>query len=146
MDIHALPFNRFMGLRLEPAGAAARVHLEARPEYANHLGGVHVSAQFALAEAGCGQYLADELGARARECLALVRRAEARLRRPAQGALWARPRSATAELAAALAELETRGRALLRLEVDVADASGQVASTFSFEWFLRGGDGGGVEA
>src|ERR1035438_8092756 len=58
MDVSAIPFNRFLGLR---AGDTA-LTLPADPKYHNHLGTVHAGAQFSLAEAASGQWLLDRFG------------------------------------------------------------------------------------
>ena len=56
MDITGIPFNQFIGLR-KVAAAAGELALDAAPQYLNHIGTVHAAAQFALAEACCGEYL-----------------------------------------------------------------------------------------
>ena len=57
MNVADVPFNRFLGLRLNGSVLA----LPADPKYQNHLGGVHASAQFSLAEAASGQVAACQI-------------------------------------------------------------------------------------
>jgi len=60
MNVAAIPFNRFLGLRAD----GVSLTLPADPNYQNHLGTVHAGAQFALAEAASGQWLLNRLAPR----------------------------------------------------------------------------------
>src|ERR1700690_1590626 len=79
MEVSAIPFNRFLGLR---AGGAA-LTLPTDPKYHNHLETVHAGAQFSLAEAASGQWMLDRFGEAAAEYAAVVRHADVKFRRPA---------------------------------------------------------------
>jgi len=72
VDVSSIPFNRFLGLRAD----GAILTLPADANYLNHLGTVHASAQFALAEAASGQWLLGRFGAEAAGNLAVVRHAD----------------------------------------------------------------------
>jgi hypothetical protein len=89
MDITGIPFNQFIGLR-KVAAAAGELALDAAPKYLNHIGTVHAAAQFALAEACCGEYLLSRFADLTEGNLAVVRKAEIKYRKPAYGALKAR--------------------------------------------------------
>jgi hypothetical protein len=52
MDVAQLPFNRLVGLESAAGDSGFLVCLPDGPQYANHLGTVHASAQIAVAEAG----------------------------------------------------------------------------------------------
>ena len=79
MNVTAIPFNRFLGLRAD----GGVLTLPADPNYQNHLGTMHAGAQFALAEAASGQWLLSRFGAEAASNLAVVRHADVKFRRPA---------------------------------------------------------------
>lgn len=81
MDVTQLPFNRLIGLE-HASGDRLLVALPAGPHYGNHVGTVHASALLALAEAGSGKFLLRTLGP-AIGFLPVVRRLEAKFRRPA---------------------------------------------------------------
>jgi len=72
MNVADIPFNRFLGLRLN----GSVLTLPVDPRYQNHLGAVHASAQFSLAEAASGQWLLAKFGGRAADYLAVVRQVE----------------------------------------------------------------------
>lgn len=135
MDICTLPFNRFFGLRHAPADSDALLALPESPDYANHLGTIHASAQLALAEATSGEFLLRHLPT-LDGLVPVVRRLEATFKRPANGALTARAKADEATLAALPAELARKGRASIKVHVEVLDASGVVTLTADVEWFL----------
>jgi acyl-coenzyme A thioesterase PaaI-like protein len=130
-----LPFNRFLGLRHAPADSDALLALPESPDYANHLGTVHASAQLALAEATSGEFLLRHLPS-LDGLVPVVRRLEAKFRRPANGALTSRASADAAKLAALLADIARKGRALIAVQVEVLDASGVVTLNADVEWFL----------
>jgi len=83
-----LPFNAFLGIEVA-SNPSELLRLRAGPQYLNHLGTVHASAQLALAEASSGECLLRSLGS-PDEVVAVVRRLEAKFRKPA---LWIETRS-----------------------------------------------------
>ena len=60
MDVIKIPFNEFIGLQLSDRHGFLLM-LGERPEYLNHLGTVHASVMFALAEPTSGLFLSKEL-------------------------------------------------------------------------------------
>src|SRR5918997_7115385 len=108
MDVTQLPFNRLIGLEAS-ADSGLLVGLPDGPQYANHLGTVHASALLAVAEAGSGAFLVRHLGS-GDGFVPVVRRLEARFRKPASGPVSARASVPDGELARWSQELATRGR------------------------------------
>jgi acyl-coenzyme A thioesterase PaaI-like protein len=131
MDVSAIPFNRFLGLR---AGGAALMP-PADPKYHNHLGTVHASAQFALAEAASGRWLLDHFGEAAADYVAVVRHADVKYRRPAAGELAAHASAPPGEAERFLETVTRRGRAAIEVRVQVLGADGSVTLESAFEWF-----------
>jgi acyl-coenzyme A thioesterase PaaI-like protein len=135
MEITELPFNRFLGLRQAPTGSGGLLALPESPDYTNHLGTVHASAQLALAEATSGEFLLRALGV-IDGLVPVVRRLEAKFKRPANGVLTSRASADAAKVAELPAELARKGRSLIEVRVEVLDASGVVTLTADVEWFL----------
>jgi acyl-coenzyme A thioesterase PaaI-like protein len=133
MDVTAIPFNRFLGLR----ASETALLLPADPKYLNHLGTVHASAQFSLAEAASGQWLLDRFGAAAAEYAAVVRRADLKFRRPATGELTAQASAPPEEAERFLETLTRRGRATMEVRVEVLAADGSATLESVFEWFAQ---------
>ena len=135
MDVTRLPFNRLIGLEPAAPDSGFLVSLPAGPQYANHLGTIHAVALLAVAEAGAGAFLARQENIPA-QVVPVVRRVEAKFRRPATGLVSARCSVPPAEVAAWLDELATRGRVSAVVPVEVVDATGMVVLLANIEWFI----------
>lgn len=135
MDITALPFNLLIGLETAEPESEFLVKLPEDRKYTNHLGTVHGSALMAVAEAGSGAYLAKQLGGRS-GFIPVVRRLEAKFRKPASGQVAARCMVKPEEIARWAVELDTRGRLSASIPVEVVDGGGIVALTATVEWFI----------
>ena len=134
MNVADIPFNRFLGLRLN----GSVLTLPADPKYQNHIGAVHASAQFSLAEAASGQWLLAKFGDAAADYLAVVRHVEVKYRRPALGELTAKAEVAPEEAERFRDTLERRGRAAIEAHVQVFGADEGITLEAAFEWFAQG--------
>ena len=133
-SVTELPFNRFLGL--EPSADPAHLlRLPAGEQYLNHLGTVHASAQLALAEASSGEFLLQALGFTAGG-VPVVRRLEAKFRKPAQGALTSTVSTPPETLDQLQSDLTTKGRALISIAVELHDTSGAHTLSATVEWFI----------
>lgn len=135
MDITQLPFNRLIGLVAGTPDDGYLVGLTDGPQYANHLGTVHASALLAVAEAGSGAFLLRSLGDAA-GFVPVVRRLEAKFRKPAMGRVWTRANVSPEEVGRWAAELASRGRVSAAVPVEVVDNAGVVVMTAVVEWFI----------
>lgn len=132
-SVTQLPFNRFIGLEtVEPPHL---LRLPAGDHYLNHLGTVHASAQLALAEASSGEFLVRAIGA-IEGVVPVVRRFEAKFRRPAKGALTSTVTSPPTAVSSAEAELAAKGRTFITVDVELRDESGGCTLCASVEWFI----------
>lgn len=139
MDVTQLPFNRLIALEPAAPGSEHLVSLPEGPQYGNHLGTVHAGALLAVAEAGSGAFLVKHL-AGAVGVVPVVRRLEAKFRKPANGRVAARASVPADEIVRWLEELDARGCTLAAVPVEVVDAASVVVMTATVEWFLaRGG-------
>ncbi len=137
MHVTDLAINRAMGMQLAPHGCDHIVTLPASALLLNHVGSVHASVQFALAEAGSGELLLQHLGAAQDQVLAVLRTSSIKFRKPAHGELRAAARFLDTGPETLSAELESRGRALVAVLVEVTDTQGVVTMTGQFDWFLQ---------
>ena len=124
-------------MELSPQGCDHILEMPESPLLLNHVGTVHASVQFALAEAGSGEFLLRHLGAAQSEIFAVLRSSEVKFRKPAHGALRASARFADGAADSLSAALASRGRALASVLVEVADIQGIVTMTGQFDWFLQ---------
>jgi acyl-coenzyme A thioesterase PaaI-like protein len=135
MDITSLPFNQLIGLtRSERAGALLSLPGDVR--YTNHLGTIHAGALLALAENTSGECLLREFHDLGFAVLPVVRRLEAKFRKPASGPIHASAVLTPEAKAEFLATLTTKGRALLDVDVAVCDADGTPVMTATVGWFI----------
>ena len=137
MHVTDLAINSAMGMQLAPAG---RDHILELPESAlliNHVGTIHASVQFALAEACSGEFLLRQLGEAQEQVFAVLRTSTVKFRKPAHGDLRAIAQFADADAAQWSAALASRGRALVAILVEVADTQGVATMTGRFDWFLQ---------
>jgi acyl-coenzyme A thioesterase PaaI-like protein len=135
MDVTQLPFNRLIGLEPAAEDGGLLVSLPGGPQYTNHLGTVHASALLAVAEAGSGAFLIRHLGS-GEGYVPVVRRVEAKFRKPAAGRVSARAVVPPGEVARWAAELAARGRVSAAVPVEVVDSAGVVVMSAVVEWFI----------
>ncbi|QIF02176.1 DUF4442 domain-containing protein [Roseimicrobium sp. ORNL1] len=130
-----LPFNKFVGIE-RASHEAQLLRLPSGDQYLNHLGTVHASALLALAEASSGEFLLRHFGS-AEGVIPVVRRLEAKFRKPAHGAITSTVKTPLESLATLDADLSAKGRALISILVEVHDASGAHALSAEVEWFIQ---------
>jgi hypothetical protein len=130
-----LPFNSFLGIQIatEPSKL---LQLPSGGQYLNHLGTVHASAQLAVAEASSGEFLLRHF--RSTEGIVpVVRRLEAKFRKPANGTVTSTVTAASTALEQLDAELASKGRALIPITVELHDQSGAHTLSATVEWFIQ---------
>jgi acyl-coenzyme A thioesterase PaaI-like protein len=137
MHVTDLAINKSLGMQLAPAGAAYILEMPGSAVLLNHVGTVHASAQFALAEASSGEFLLAFLGEQQSQVLAVLRTSEVKFRKPAHGTLRASARFADGGADSLTTELASRGRALASVLVEVGDLNGVVTMTGRYDWFLQ---------
>jgi acyl-coenzyme A thioesterase PaaI-like protein len=134
-SVTELPFNSFLGIQVasEPSQL---LRLPSGEQYLNHLGAVHASAQLALAEASSGEFLLRHFGS-TDGLVPVVRRLEAKFRKPASGAVTSTASATPESLAHLDAELSTKGRCLIPVSVELHDESGAHTLSATVEWFIQ---------
>ncbi|WP_415878221.1 PaaI family thioesterase [Methylomonas sp. TEB] len=135
MDVSQLPFNQLIGLELAKPDSGFLVCLPEKPQYANHLGTVHGSALLAVAEAGSGAFLSRQFSDTS-GIVPVVRKLEAKFRKPALGQVSARCNVSIAETERWSSELTARGRVVAAIPVEVVDGAGVVVMSAVVEWFI----------
>lgn len=139
MDITALPFSRLIGLEHADPDSAFLLSLPDHVRYANHIGSVHAGALLALAESSCGEFLIRWLGTDS-DKIAVVRRVQAKFKKPAYGRVSGRVLPAEAELERLAAAIESRGSGTVNLTTHILDDHGQVIMHASIDWFVARSD------
>lgn len=132
MDIESLPFNRLAGIRRKDDG----VSLTPRAELLNHVGTVHATVVFGVAEAASGQVLLARFPELAETTNALMRQSKLKYRRPAlpdHDILGMGEMEDTA-VNRFLDLLKTKGRATIDISVSVTQDNNEIACG-TFTWF-----------
>jgi acyl-CoA thioesterase FadM len=96
---------------------------------------VHASALLALAEASSGEFLLKHLGL-LEGIVPVVRRIEAKFRKPAHGAVTSTVSTPIGNLESVKQEIEAKGRALTAIGVELRDASGTHVLSATVDWFV----------
>jgi acyl-coenzyme A thioesterase PaaI-like protein len=138
MDVSQLPFNKLIGLELSSKESGFLVSLPEGLQYTNHLGTVHGSALLAVAEAASGAFLLQQFGD-VKDFIPVVRKLEAKFRKPATGKVAARCTVSDDEIVRWNNELTSRGRLSANIAVEVVDTAGVVVLTAVVEWFVARG-------
>ncbi len=134
-SVTELPFNTFLGIRIG-AEPTQLLRLPSGEQYLNHLGAVHASAQLALAEASSGEFLLRHFGS-TDGLVPVVRRLEAKFRKPANGAVTSVESAPPESLAQLDADLASKGRSLIPVTVELHDESGAHTLSATVEWFIQ---------
>ena len=137
MKVTEIPFNQFLGIQPAESGSAALLSLHDGPQYLNHVGTVHASVQLALAEAASGEFLLRTLPELEGKVLAVVRRVEAKFKKPMKGRILARASLSQSDLRLAAEPLAGKGRAIVPVGIEIVDDQGEVGLIVTFEWFIQ---------
>lgn len=132
-SVTELPFNRLIGL--QEGEGSSQLTLPAGPQYLNHVGTVHAGALLTLAETASGEFLLRHFGTDS-GVVPVVRRIEAKFRKPASGAVTSRVSATDAQLDELRNNLAAKGRALVRLGVDLHDETGTHVLSATVDWFF----------
>ncbi len=135
MDLTQLPFNDLIGIdRSDRPDALLCLHFDQR--LTNHLGTVHASALFALAEASSAEFLMRCRGDRD-YISGVVRKAQSKYAQHASADVHAATKTSLDEIESAIAKVDAKGRALVSIDIDLhVDTGLNAVASFTFDWFL----------
>jgi hypothetical protein len=127
-------FARLLGIRREPGGELMQLPLTDQVQ--NHIGSMHASAQFALAEVGSGDLLRRQFPSLQDQAVAVVRRAEIKYSKQVNSTLTAFPYIEKPDEEKLLKQLDSKGRVLLAVHVELKTESGEIATYAVYHWFI----------
>ncbi len=134
MDILTIPFVETLGLS-RTRDNNLQLAMEQRLE--NHLGTLHASAQFALAETASGDYLLKSFPELEDKAIPVLRDSEIKFKRPADSTVRANVTLEESAKKALLEQLEKRGRGMIELSVTLIDSAEKITSISRFNWFVQ---------
>jgi len=135
MKITDLPFNKLIGINLS-SDTEYLLSLDDIENYTNHLGTVHASALFSLAEATSGHFLIINFPEFDSELIAVVRQVEVKYKKPAKGQVNSTAILTDNTIDEIKEQLRTRKRASVRLKIELYDINKINVMTGIFEWFV----------
>lgn len=136
MEVLEIPFNKFIGLKKAEAKDNYLLKLESDERYLNHLGTIHASALFALAEASSGEYLLNQFEGYALNVIPVVRKVEVKFSKPANGTVYSKASIIEPGIGEILEELKTKHRVIIKVKVDIYNDDSERIFTSIFDWFL----------
>jgi acyl-coenzyme A thioesterase PaaI-like protein len=135
MNVLNLPFNKILLIKKSEVPDTILM-LEDRAKYQNHLGTVHASAQYALAEASSGEILERNFGDWNGAYFPVVRRVEVKYKNPAKGRLFSTGFIDADRAMKAKKELSEKGRTLVDVMVKIVDEGKNITFESTFTWFI----------
>ncbi len=135
MNVTEIPFNHYIGIK-ESNQEKYLLMLDKSDNQLNHLGTMHASAQFSLAEATSGYFLLKAFGELANRVIPVVRKSELKFRKPAVGTIYSTANFAGTTPENVRQELNSSGRVLVTVETKIFDNQNQTL-TATFEWFIQ---------
>lgn len=135
MNVLDLPFNKLLVVKKSDVPNTILM-LENRVKYQNHLGTVHASAQYALAEASSGEIIERNFGDWRGAYFPVVRRAEVKYKNPAKGKLFSTGFIDADRAIKAREELAEKGRTLVNVMVKILDEGNNITFEGIFTWFI----------
>jgi acyl-coenzyme A thioesterase PaaI-like protein len=131
-----IPFNKFLGLKISEKPEYIFM-VDNSADYLNHVGTVHASVQFALAEATSGEFLGHVLSEYTGGGFAVVKTVEVKYTKPANGELYSSAEIDAEDTGKLIEDFDSKGKASVKVKVNIHDKQGVVTSQSVFEWYLK---------
>lgn len=111
------------------------VCLKQREDLLNHVGSIHATAIYGLAEAASGDYIITHLMPLFPDALALARQGSIKYKRPAESESMAEVKVSDESLASCIETLKKRNRATLTVPVHIY-CDDKTVATAEFDWWF----------
>ncbi len=133
MNVLDLPFIKYLGLQISAGG---ELSLQITTQHKNHLGTVHATVLYGIAEACSGQAIIDKFFKPYPDALVVIRRAAIKYRSPARAELSARVKKFDPDLDRVLQRLQEKGVAKCEIEVETKSGD-EIVAIATFEFFIK---------
>lgn len=132
MRVSDLPFNKHIGIQ-DNNGV---VTIPVKDLHMNHLGTVHATAIYGVAEAGSGQFIIENFGDEFPEALAVARIGTVKYKSAAREDILAEVTNSKPDPHEALDRLRQKGTAKIAVEVSV-HSNNEIVAIATFDWFIK---------
>ena len=133
MKVKDIPFADFINIQEEEQ----HLCLDQQEQLLNHLQTIHAGAQYTLAETQSGIYLQELFPHLADKVIPVLRDAQIKYKKPAQGKVFATASSSQEIQEKFLEQFERKGRASIEVSVEIRDINDVVNAQASFTWFVQ---------
>jgi acyl-coenzyme A thioesterase PaaI-like protein len=135
MRVLNLSFTERNGIRLSES-AAYLLQLDAGENVSNHLGTIHGSALFALAEISSGYLLQTNFADIADQTIPILRASTVKYRKMGTGTIYSSAAFDHTDVDGITAELLSKLKVLLTISVRLYNQQDELVLTGDFEWFI----------
>ena len=136
MNVTDIPFNRFLGIK-QSENPEYILMMKNSENYLNHLGTVHASVQFALAEATSGEVLLRIFKEYSSDVIPVVRRVEVKYSKPANGEIYSKADINKEEIERVKSDINQKGRAFVKVNVGIYDMKNNLTLQSIYEWYIQ---------
>ncbi len=134
MRVSDLPFNKHIGIQ-DRNGV---VTIPVKDLHMNHLGTVHATAIYGVAEAGSGRFIIENFGDEFPDALAVTRTGTVKYRSAVREDIMAEVTDSKPPPHQALDRLRKKGAAKISVEVSV-HSNNEIVAIATFDWFIKAG-------
>lgn len=134
MNLLDVPFGSHVGIERKNEN---HLSLDFTKRVQNHIGTLHASAQFTLAETQSAYYLESVLPQYKGKVLPLLRSSSVKYKNPAIQDIYARAFIEDKFLEKFKKQFLKKGRASIKVEVEVLDINGSITMMGEFIWFMQ---------
>ncbi len=135
MDITQVPFSKHIGIKY--SDDEGKLILPFADHVKNHLGTFHAGAQFSLMETASGQFLQQQFPELVGKVVPVLRKAEAKYKKPATSDLKAVASADEESLETFSRQFQQKGRGNISVTVELIDADGIITTNAVYEWFIQ---------
>ena len=131
-----IPLNKH--LQFKNAGGTNDYVFSMNPDerHLNHLGTVHASALYAMAEATSGEFLLNEFKENLHEVIPVVRNAEIKYSKPANGEIKSKASLLNSSRSDVLKELNDKKRTIAKVRICLFNEKDEKVLHSVFDWFI----------
>jgi acyl-coenzyme A thioesterase PaaI-like protein len=134
MDIIKVPFIQKSGIQYDDSGS---LKLEFCQSILNHVGTVHASAQFTLAETASGACLQSLFPELSEQVIPILREAKVKYSKPAKQSISAYSFVNKGAISTFRDQLSKKGRGIIEISVEIKDSDKTVTCSGVFKWFVQ---------
>lgn len=136
MNVLEIPFNKFLGIQRAESKTEFIFKLDSKKEYLNHLGTIHASVLFSLAEASSGEYLLNQFKDYNLDIIPVIRKVETKYSLPGKGSAYSKATFVNNNVENFIKELNSKNRAIIKVKVDIFNEEEKKLMTSVFDWFI----------